>query len=266
MLRVTKTMKLFVAVLVVVGLVLVASGCGQAKTEPKSDANQEQPKEKIVVGTDATYPPMEFHEQANGQDVINGFDIDLGKAIAKEIGADVEFKDTAWDGIIPALLSGQFDMIMSSMTITDDRKKQVNFSDPYFNAGQVIAVRSDDDSIKSIDDLVGKTVAVQIGTTGDLTISKKAGVNVQRFNTIVDAFMELKNKRADAVFNDLPVAQDYIRKGEPVKIVGDPLTEEFYGIAMKKDNTELLDKVNKAIKSLKDSGEYQKIFDKWFKE
>lgn len=206
---------------------------------------------------------MEYHGEG---DELEGFDIDLGKALAEEMGVDVEFKDTAWDGIIPSLLSGQFDMIMSSMTITEERKKEVDFSDPYFNAGQVIAVRTDDDSIKTLDDLIGKTVAVQIGTTGDLKISEVEGVNIQRFNTIVDAFMELKNGRADAVFNDLPVAQDYVNKGEPVKIVGEPLTEEFYGIAIKKGNTELLEKVNAALQSLKDSGKYQEIYDKWFKD
>jgi lysine-arginine-ornithine-binding protein len=268
MLQFNRRLRLFVAVLAVFAFVLVAAGCGQTNTgdQTKNEGDQEQPKEKIVIGTDATYPPMEFHEQVNGQDVINGFDIDIGKALAEEMGMEVEFEDTGWDGIIPALLAGQFDMIMSSMTITDERKQQVNFSDPYFNAGQVIAVRNDDDSIKSIDDLVGKTVAVQIGTTGDLLISETEGVDVQRFNTIVDAFMELKNKRADAVFNDLPVAQDYVRKGEPIKIVGEPLTDEYYGIAIRKDNTELLEKVNKAIKALKDSGKYQEILDKWFEQ
>ncbi|NPV25998.1 MAG: basic amino acid ABC transporter substrate-binding protein [Firmicutes bacterium] len=260
---------LLMVTLLVASLVLGVVGCGQKTEPPKEPAKQagepaKQPSKKLVVGTDATYPPMEFHEKTGDKDVIVGFDIDFATALAKEMGMEVEFKDTAWDGIIPALQGGKFDMIVSSMTITDERKKTVNFSDPYFEAGQIIAVRPDNTTITKLEDLAGKRIGVQIGTTGDEMATKETKGKVQRFNTISDAFMALEQGRVDAVLNDKQVAEYYIKKGAKVKTVGPLYSKEYYGIAIKKENTELLKQVNDALKKLKDSGKYQEIYNKWF--
>ena len=184
-------------------------------------------------------------------------------ALGKQMGMDVQFINTAWDGLIPGLLTGNYDCIISAMTITEERAKAVNFSDPYFNAGQVIVTLKTNESIKSVDDLVGKTVSVQIGTTGDLAASELKGVTVKRFNLAPDAIQEVRNGAADACIIDLAVAAEIAAEYGDIKF-GEPFTEELYGIALAKNNTALLAKVNEALAALKASGEYDEIFDKWF--
>lgn len=215
----------------------------------------------IKIGNDATYAPFEYR---NFKNEVVGFDIDLIKALAKEMGdLEVEIIDTAWDGIIPGLLSKKYDMICSAMTITEERAKKVTFSDPYFETGQVIAVFKDRDDIKSVEDLKGKVIAVQLGTTGDFAASKIEGVKVKRFDTIDKAYFEVMLGRADAVVNDLAQTA-YGIKRFPLKIVGKPFTVEYYGIAMRKEDKDLHKAVNEALKRLKEKGIYDEIYKKWF--
>jgi polar amino acid transport system substrate-binding protein len=215
----------------------------------------------IRVGNDATYAPFEYR---NFKNEIVGFDIDLIKALAKEMGNfKVEIIDTAWDGIIPGLLSKKYDMICSAMTITKERAKKVTFSDPYFETGQVITVFKDRNDIKSVEDLKGKIIAVQLGTTGDFAVSKIEGAKVKRFDTIDKAYFEVMLGRADAVVNDLAQTA-YGIKRFPLKIVGKPFTTEYYGIAMRKEDKDLHKAVNEALKRLKEKGIYDKIYKKWF--
>ncbi|HHV71743.1 MAG TPA: basic amino acid ABC transporter substrate-binding protein [Clostridia bacterium] len=257
-----KVFKLGITILLVFALAVSAFGCGQKPAENQQGAADNNEPKVIKVATDATYPPMEYVNEETGE--LEGFDIDLGNALAEEMGVKFEFINTAWEGIIPSLLTGQVDMIMSSMTITEKRKKQVNFSDPYFNAGQIIAVKEGNDSIKSKEDLVGKTVGSQIGTTGALLVSQMEGVTGKEYNTIGDAFRDLKSGRIDAVVNDLLVSKECIEEiGGGVVLVGEPLSDEFYGIAVRKDDTELLDQLNQAIKAVKENGKYDEIYNKW---
>lgn len=219
---------------------------------------------KIIIGTDATYPPMEFHDE-KGE--IVGFDIDLGRAIAKELGVEAEFIDTAWDGIFPALDAKKFDIIMSSTSITEERLKSKAMSDPYYVTSQAIAVKKGNQSIKGPEDLVGKVVAVQIGTTGDLAVSEIKGVEVKRFDTIDKAYMEVMNGRADAVVNDLSEVSYRMKILPDMEIVATFREgEEKYGVTLRKDDAELLEAINQALKKLKDSGEYDEIYKKWFGE
>ena len=152
------------------------------------------------------------------------------------------------------------------MTINEERKQKVNFSDPYYKSGLSIIVAKDNDSIKKFEDLKGKKVAVQIGTTSAAEVKKIEGVEVKEFNSSADTFMELRAKGVDAVVNDRPVNDYYIMKsGETnVKALPDLLTSEDYGIAVSKKNEELLNKVNDALRKLHENGKYDEIFTKWF--
>ncbi len=237
---------------------LVVSGCGQEKDTAWNKVKDEG---KLVIGMSADYKPFEYHDE---QDNIVGFDVDVAKAMAEKLGVKLELKDTAFDGIIPGLKSKKYDVIMSAMTITEERKKAVNFSDAYFNAGQVIAVLDGNNTIKSVEDLKGKKVSVQLGTTGDLEVSKIDEIEVKRFEKIPQAFIELHNNRVAAVVTDLPVIAAYTMDHPTVKIAGKPFTTEEYGIAFRKDDTQLLEKVNNALKEIKEDGTYDEIYAKWF--
>ena len=188
------------------------------------------------------------------------------RAIGKEMGYEVEVQNIGFDGLIPALQAKNIDVIISGMTINDERKQNVSFSDPYYQSGLTMVVRSDEQAIKSFQDLKGHKVAVQIGTTSAEAVKKLGGVEVKELNTPADCFMELKGHGVDAVVNDRPVNDYYITKsGETgVKALEEKLTAEDYGIALAKDNTELQSKINEALKKLKENGEYDKIYAKWF--
>ncbi len=224
-------------------------------------------KSVVVVGTESTFPPFEYIDKSSGE--IVGFDIDLIKAIAADQGFEVEIKGLGFDGLIPALEAGNIDIAASGMTITEEREKKVSFSSPYINAGLALAVKANDDVTKSVDDLQGKTVGVQIGTTGaikaeELQAEGKIG-KIVTFNTIDMAMLDLVNGGVEAVINDLPVTKVYVsKKPDDVKMVGSTLTSESYGFAMNKKNEELLSKVNKGLANLIESGEYDKIMAKYF--
>jgi len=220
-------------------------------------------KPVLKVGSDVAYPPFEYVDENTGE--FAGFDIELVKALGKEMGYEVEIMNTAWDGIIPGLINGNYDIIISAMTITNERAQAVNFSDPYFTAGQVIVVREENEDIKQPSDLSGKVVTVQIGTTGQFASEKIEGVEeIKKFNSTPEALQELKNGGADASVIDMGVAQLYVKEHPDSKIVGKPFTVEYYGIAVKKGNEELLDKVNKGLAMLKAKDTYDEIYDKWF--
>jgi polar amino acid transport system substrate-binding protein len=196
---------------------------------------------------------------------IIGFDIDLMNAMAQAAGFEVEFVNTRWDGIFVALASGEFDAVISAATITDERKETVDFSDPYFNAGQMIAVKQGSD-IETPDDLNGKRVGVQLGTTGDIWASENTTAEMVRYDEITLAFQALAQGDVDAVVNDGPTSAEIIRANPEmgVTLVGEPFTDELYGIAVNKDRPEVLAVINKGLAAVKASGEYAAIYDKWF--
>jgi polar amino acid transport system substrate-binding protein len=220
-------------------------------------------KPVLKVGSDVTYPPFEYVDEDSGEFV--GFDIDLVKALGEEMGYEVEIINTAWDGIIPGLLNGNYDILISAMTITDERAQAVNFSDPYFTAGQVLVVSRDNNDIKVPADLKGKVVTVQIGTTGQFASEKVEGIKeIKKFNTTPEALQELRNGGAAAAVIDLGVAQLYVDEHPDAKIAGVPFTVEYYGIAIDKKNEKLLKDVNKALAMLKAKDTYDEIYNKWF--
>jgi polar amino acid transport system substrate-binding protein len=228
-----------------------------------SDTGQGWKTTKILrIGTDATYPPFEMINTASGRP--EGFDIDIMKAICRINEWEPEFIITPFDGIISGLKGDKYDCIISAMTITPQREATVDFSQNYYLAGQVIAVPPDDTLIKSVEDLRGKKVGVQLGTTGEKMAKSFQGVSVFSFDNIGAAFIDMENGRIDAVLNDLPTTQEYIRLKGKAKTVGEILSKEYYGIAVKQGNTELLNLINRALDEIKESGEYDRIAGEWF--
>ena len=242
---------------------------GEAATEPAeeaapAEAAAEADGDVILVGTNAEYQPFEF-VQADGS--LAGFDIDLMNALAEEAGLQIEFVNTKWDGIFVALANGEFDAVISAVTITPERQEVIDFTDPYFNAGQGIAVQADNETIASVDDLVeGVSVGVQLGTTGDIYATDNLAVEVNRFDETPLAILALANGDVDAVVADAPTLADYLKANPDLdlKVVGEPFTEELYGIAVNKDRPEVRDALNTALASLQESGAYDEIFDTWF--
>jgi polar amino acid transport system substrate-binding protein len=223
-------------------------------------------KLNIVIATDATWPPMEMVDESKE---IVGFDIDLMKAAAEKGGFTVEFQNTAWDGIFAGLAAGEYDAVMSSVTITEERKGTMDFSVPYINAGQILVVHQATSGVKTLADLIGKSVGAQIGTTGSFEIEKVSGVELRTYDEIGLAFEDLVNGRIDALVADTPVAADFALmnpnyKGK-MKIVGEPFTEEFYGVAVKKGNKEILDAINKGLNAVLNTNTYDKIEDEWLR-
>jgi len=224
-----------------------------------------QDKTKIVVGTNAEYPPF---ESVDDNDAIVGFDIDLFNAIAADAGLEVEFVNTKWDGIFAALAAGEFDVVISAATITEDREKEIDFTNPYFNAGQSIAVRAAlADQISVPEDLIGLRVGVQLGTTGDEFATALLGEdNVNRYDEVTLAFQAMGAGELDAIINDGPTSADIIANNPDIEavIVGEPLTDEFYGIAVNPELTDLLDALNVSLANVIEDGTYAEIYETWF--
>lgn len=220
---------------------------------------------KIVVATDATWPPMEF---VNEDKEIVGYDIDLMRAVAERGGFEVEFRNVAWDGIFAGLAAGEYDAVISSVTITDERKADYDFSEPYINAGQIVVVRTESD-ITGPTTLAGRTVGAQIGTTGAFALQDMDGVTLREYDEVGLAFEDLVAGRIDAVVCDTPVAADFALQREEykaqLKIVGDSFTEEFYGILVQKGNSELLEKINKGLAAVQQEGIDEQIEDTWLR-
>jgi len=218
----------------------------------------------LRVGSDVAYPPFEYVDDATGE--FLGFDMDLIREVGKRLGMEVEIINTAWEGIIPGLLAGHYDVVISAMTITDERAQAVDFSDPYFATGQVIVVRADDNSVQQPSDLAGKVVAVQIGTTGQFAAERIAGVaRIDHYPTTPEAFLALRLGRADAAVVDELVAFEEAQANPGLlKVVGNPFTVEYYGIAIRKGNTDLLRSINRALAQIKADGTYDELYDKWF--
>lgn len=219
------------------------------------------------VGTEPTFPPFEMLDSDTGE--ITGFDIELLKAIAEDQGFDIKVHSLGFDGLIPAVLTGKIDLSASGFTITEKRAKVINFSDPYIDAGIGIIKRTDDDSVKSVDDLKDKTVAVQIGTSGQKVAEelKDQGkiANVTVMDNSALAVTDLLKGRVDAVINDIPVNTAYVKQSKgDLEMLPDPLNTEQYGFVLDKNDTELLKQINQGLKNLRANGTYDKIYDKYF--
>ena len=212
----------------------------------------------LKVGTNAEFPPYEYYE---GENVV-GIDADIAAAVADKLGMELKIEDMAFDSIIPAVTSGKADIGLAGMTVTEDRLENVDFSDTYAHATQVVIVKEDSD-IASPDDLEGKKIGVQLGTTGDIYAGDIKDATVERYNKGFEAVQALTQDKIDAVVIDGEPAKVFVKENEGLKMLDEAFTEEDYAIAVAKGNDELLDKINTALGELKDSGELDKIVDKY---
>ena len=240
---------------VIAAVAMLVTGCG---------GEEKQTAKVLRVATNPTFAPFEYQEE--GKQEYAGYDMDLIRALGKQMGYQVDIQSMGFDALIPALNAKNIDVAISGLSINDERKKVVLFADPYYTSGLIIVVAKDNEKIKNLDDLQGKTIACQIGTTGEKLARSVAGAKVKAFNHNTEATLELKTGGADAVINDVPVAKYYLAQGgsEFAKTVGEVMDAEQYGIAMNKDNTQLAAEMNKAMAELKKNGEFDKIYAKWF--
>ena len=270
-----KILSLLLALSMVVGI-FALTGCAKQETaEEPAVTETEQPAEaadlgtltpgKIIVGSDTAYPP--FENVVNG--VTEGFDVDMMTAVGERLGYEVEFKTYKFDALITGLQSGtEFDMVASAMTITDERKQAIDFSDPYINSNQSLAIPADSE-IASADDLKeGDKVGVQSGTTGEIWAKENLatkGVTVTPYDDILAAFSAMGAGDIDGVINDAPISQDVVKDpARKAKVVAEIPTGEQYGFGFNKNSTALRDAVNSALAEIKQDGTYVEIYKKWF--
>lgn len=251
----------------VVIAVLAVSMIGLAACGDKSEDSGGKAKKYTVV-TEPTFPPF---DTTNEDGDIEGFDMDLLNAVAKDQGFEVKYKAIEFDALIPAVETEQADIIAAGMNAMDPaRQKKVDFSDTYYDSGLTVLVKSNNGNIKSKEDFTADMkIAGQIATTSAKLCKKlkKEGkiADAVILNKNSEAIMQLKNGDVQAMILDLPVANAYIAKDNAVKKVGKVINAESYGFAVHKGNKELLDKINKGLKNVKDNGTYDKLYKKWFK-
>jgi ABC-type amino acid transport substrate-binding protein len=255
----------FFAVLLLALASVAAVGCGDGDETTSSGGGAGTTGggggEPLTVGADIPYPPFEQGKPGN----YTGFDIELMEAIAGKIGRKAEFQDTSFETIFRDVAQGKFEAVVSAATITEEREKAVDFSNPYYLSEQAVLVKEGSD-IKSFEDLSGKTVAAQQGTTGlELTKEKADAGEVRPYPEGPDAVNALKAGTVEAVVIDAPVAQNAVEKSGGVEIAEKVPTEEEYGIAVAQGEEDLLDEINQGLKEVMDDGTYDKIYEKWFK-
>ena len=241
--------KLSLTMFAIIALALLAS-CAQA-----DDA--------LVVAPDATFPPFEYVEEETKE--IIGFDIELMNAIAEKAGLNIRYQNVTWDPLLAGMADCQYDMAISAMTITAERAEQFGFSDPYINAGQIVVVSVDNDTIGGPEDLVGATIGAQIGTTGAMEAEEIADTTLKVYDTYELAFLDLANGQIDAVIADYPTAVAFVNQNaDQLMVVGDVFTDENYGIAFCKGADDLISQVNEALAELKAEGFVDELVIEWY--
>ncbi|NRT72126.1 transporter substrate-binding domain-containing protein [Clostridium beijerinckii] len=261
-------LKKLAAILAIGTLTLGLIGCGSSNAAGAKDAGKETSSEggitvesikskgKLVVGTSADYPPYEFHKEIDGKDTIVGFDTDVAKEIAKDLGVELEIKDMDFDGLLVAEQAGKVDLVIAGMNPTDERKENVDFSDIYYKADNGFIVRKgEEDSIKSIGDLKGKKVGVQKGSIQEAYAQENfKDSELKSLAKVTDLILDLDSKKIDAILVNLPVAQINCSKNEKLGVSPFIVKDMEIGsaVAMKKGSSELQVSVNNTIKRLKD--------------
>jgi ABC-type amino acid transport/signal transduction systems, periplasmic component/domain len=248
--------KTILTLLTVLLILSVFTGCAKKETA--------KTEKTYVFATDATWPPLEFIDESGA---FTGFEVELVPMIGEAAGVKFEAKNIPWDTIFAGLANGAYDGVASGVSVTEERKLTMDFSTPILNAGQVVIVKtSDKEKFKSIDDLKGEKVGVQIGTTGDLVLDSYP-VERKQYDDIGLAIMDMLNNNISACVCDSLIASDFVLANENYKgklvIAGDPFTTEDIAIAVKKGNKELLDLVNKGLAALEANGELAKLKAKW---
>lgn len=245
--------------------IISLTACGGESEEADADGEEGALKDTYTVATDTSFVPFEFKE--DGEYV--GFDIDLINAIADEVGFDIELETTNFDGIIPGLQTGSFDIALAGIGITEERKKSIDYSDPYYESGLSIGVDTDNEDIDGMEDLEGKEIATRLGSTSAAYIKENIdGAEAKEYEQLDQAYLAVENGSVDAVLYDAPNVAYYIQtKGEDsLKMVGDLYEAENYGIAFAKNQEPLVNAVDDALETLKEDGTYDEIYEDWFGE
>ena len=275
-----KKTKIACLLVLVLALALSVVGCGGDK--PAADSQNESANEQtekttwqtiqetkvMKVGLDDTFRPMGFRDENNQ---LVGFDIDMGTELGKRLGFEIEWIPTDWNGVTGALNAKKFDAIINGMSITEERMEVIDFSIPYVNASIGMAVKKDNNDIKTGEDLKGKVVATQAGSSGYEACKSlvEDGVieeaNLKLYNQYPEAFQELALGRVDAVVVDVTTAIDFIKKSpDDFKLVEEPLVADLYAIGLRKEDNELREVLNKTLKEMMEDGTLTEISKKWF--
>lgn len=249
---------LVLSIIVLIATLLAAAGCGGGDNKSNNGGGGGKVPANLTVGSDIPYTPFEF-----GKPPYQGFDVDVVNEIARRLGTKVTFKKTPFDTIFRDLAQGKFDMVASASTITPERAKEVDFSDSYFPADQSLMVKKGS-NIKTVDDVAGKVIGAQLGTTGaDYAKKKTKAKSVRTYDLIDDAFNALEAGQIVAVINDCPVSKYAENAHKDLSVVQAIQTNEEYGFAFPK-GSKLTESFNKEIAALKADGGLKKISDKWF--
>lgn len=270
------------------GVFLAACGTQGDSTTPAEQTQEEQPAQngsetnttanlleeiqtrgKMTVGIMGTYPPYNF---LNDDKEMDGFDADIAKEIAKRLGVEVEFVPQEWSGMIAGLKQGKFDVVISQMTITEERKAEMDFSEPYIKNSVRIIVQDTRDDIQSLEDFKGKKIGVGLGTNDETylrtqVLPEHGPFEIMTYNDVITSLMDLNAGRIDATINNMYAIKPLVEKnGFKIKAVGEPVKSDYAGVAMRKGNPELQQAINEALASMKEDGTYEAIFKKWFDE
>jgi len=256
-------MKKLIAILLLSIVVLAACGTGTSKEDTSSSSSDDK---VLIMGTSADYTPFEYIDSAKSEEII-GFDIDLANALGEKLGYEIKVQDFEFSGLIQALKSGKVDLVLSGMSPTPDRKKNVDFSDIYYTAKDLV-VTSKDSNIKSVEDLKGKTIGVQLGSIqADAAeeIAKTVDVKIEKRDKIPELVQEIKAGRFDGAIIEDVVAKGYLSKDDSLSSFEAAEANEDAGsaIAFPKDS-ELTEKFNAELKKMKENGELDKLIVKWF--
>jgi polar amino acid transport system substrate-binding protein len=257
----TRLAKSTFVVVAVLTAAMTATACGGDDEKPTTAKLRTLKAGTLTVGSDTAYPPFEFGQPPN----YKGFDIDLVNELAKRLKLKATIVKSAFNPILRSLAQGRFDMVASATAITDEAKRTVDFSDPYFAADQSIVTKKGS-GVRSVDDLDGKRVGAQLGTTGSEYARDKTDAIVRNFDAYSDAFNALEAGQVNAVIHNFPQSQQEVEKRKGLKIVESVSTGEFYGLAFAKRNDALREEVNTVLQEMKDDGAYTRIYRKWFKQ
>lgn len=246
--------KKLMAIILIICVSFAFVGCKNSKGKDEAKLEEIKKAGKIVVGTSADYPPYEFHKEINGKDEIVGFDIEIAKEIAKDLGVKLEIKDMKFDALLAALNTGSVDFVVAGMTPTEERKKNVDFTNVYYKAVQAVVIKSENvDKIKSIDDLKGMKIGVQKGSIQEeIATEQIANAQIKSLGKVSDIMLELKNNKVDAVVVEIPVASAYADKNKDLSLTNIKFEEEDNGsaIALKKGSSDLIEAMNKTLDRL----------------
>lgn len=250
----------------IVVLLLVLAGCDKQEEIKSEDIKDKslldiQERGELIIATISDYPPMEYLDEEGN---LIGYDIDVVKEIASQIGVTAKIEKKLWGELFDLVKSGEVDIIISSITITPERQNEMLFSAPYFDAGQSIIVRAENNEVKGIADLKTRKVGVQAGTTCETaTLEHVDSSLVMTYESYDPIINDVKNGKVDALVTDLIGSIAFVKENPELKIVGEPFTQEYYGIATKIGNKELMDEINRILREMKRNGKLNEIKEKW---